>query len=117
MNFPDRTPTLPGDDTFTLMADRGITIIDQMVLDVGGTVNGDEWIIPSEAGPGPELGDVDGNDIVNIVDALQIARYDAGISPDPFYESAADVDCNSSINIVDALQVARYDAGIISSFC
>ena len=57
------------------------------------------------------------NGTVNIVDALQVARYDAGLNPDPFDQSAADADCNSSINIIDALQIARYDAGLVSEFC
>ena len=64
----------------------------------------------------PELGDVDGSGAVNIIDALQVARYDAGIIPNPFYTEAADVDCNSEINIIDALQISRYDAQLIGLF-
>ncbi len=65
---------------------------------------------------GPPLGDVNNNGMINIIDALQVARFDAGLSPSPFHESAADADCNGVINIIDALQIARYDAGLISSF-
>ncbi len=54
---------------------------------------------------------------VNIIDALQIARYDAGLNPDPFDVSAADADCDGDIGIIDALQIARYDAGLTSGFC
>ncbi len=64
----------------------------------------------------PELGDVDGNGAINIVDALQVARYDAQLSPSPFYPEVADVDCNTAIDIVDALQIARYDAGLVGQF-
>ncbi len=64
----------------------------------------------------PELGDVDGNGQINIVDALQIARYDAMLDPVPFFESVGDVNCDSTINIVDALTIARYDAQKITEF-
>ena len=66
---------------------------------------------------GPPLGDVNNNGMINIIDALQVARYDAGLSPSPFHESAGDTNCNGIINIIDALQIARYDAGLISEFC
>ncbi len=65
---------------------------------------------------GPALGDVNNNGVIDIIDALQVARYDAGLGPDPFYPEAANADCNGVINIIDALQIARYDAGLISSF-
>ena len=65
----------------------------------------------------PDLGDVNGDWYVDIIDALQVARYDAGLSPDPFHESAGDVKgCDGVINIIDALAIARYDAGLISAF-
>ena len=60
---------------------------------------------------------MDNNGQINIVDALQVARYDAGLNPSPFHLSAADViGCDGTINIVDALTIARYDAMLISSF-
>jgi len=62
-------------------------------------------------------GDANGDGTVNIVDALQIARFDAGLNPEPFYSGSADADCNGSINIIDALQIARFDAGLIFEFC
>ena len=62
-------------------------------------------------------GDVDMNGAVNIIDALTIARYDAGLSVNVFDELAADTDCDTDIDIVDALQIARYDAGIIAEVC
>ena len=68
----------------------------------------------------PALGDVNGNDLINIVDALQIARYDAGLITDVtpgFYREVADViGCDGIVNIVDALTIARYDAGLIDTF-
>ena len=48
-NFPDRTPDLPGEDTFTLMAERGLRVIDRVVIEqMGGSVDeeDDVWRIP-----------------------------------------------------------------------
>jgi hypothetical protein len=46
-NFPDRTPALEGEDTFPLMAERALSIIDRVVVEqMGGVVNGDRWVIP-----------------------------------------------------------------------
>jgi hypothetical protein len=47
--FPDHTPDREGEDTFPLMAQRGLEVIDQIVRQhLGGTVDaaGDRWIIP-----------------------------------------------------------------------
>lgn len=49
------------------------------------------------------------------MDALQVARYSAGLSLDNFYESAADVKgFDGTVDIVDALEIARYATGLIS---
>ncbi len=40
VGFPDRTPGLEGDDTFTLMAERGVHVLDRVVLEeMGGGVD------------------------------------------------------------------------------
>jgi hypothetical protein len=49
INFPDRTPDQQGDDSFQLMAERGIQIIDRVVTEeMGGQINPekDVWSIP-----------------------------------------------------------------------
>jgi hypothetical protein len=49
INFPDRTPDLPGDDSFILMADRGLQVIDRIVAEeLDGKVDAekDVWFIP-----------------------------------------------------------------------
>lgn len=47
-NFPDLTPELEGEDTFPLMAERALAIIDQVVLkQMSGKVEGDRWLIPA----------------------------------------------------------------------
>lgn len=62
------------------------------------------------------LGDVNGDGVVNINDALLIARYTAGLNPSPFNIAAADVNKDGATNINDALLIARYTAGLISGF-
>ena len=52
-NFPDRTPELTGEDTFPLMAKRGVFIIDRVVIEeLGGGVDleNDVWYIPDHGG-------------------------------------------------------------------
>ncbi len=49
VNFPDRTPNQKGDDTFELMAERGLEIIDRVVTEeMGGRVDTEKgaWSIP-----------------------------------------------------------------------
>ncbi|MBY9005438.1 MAG: cellulose 1,4-beta-cellobiosidase [Candidatus Lokiarchaeota archaeon] len=61
------------------------------------------------------LGDVNHDDVVNIVDALLVSQYDVGIDPQPFYSDQADVNEDNSINIIDALLIAQYYVGVIPS--
>jgi len=63
-----------------------------------------------------EMGDVDNNQSVNILDALVVSQYYVGLTPAVFYANAADVDGNGSINIVDALLIAQYYVGLIIEF-
>jgi len=65
-----------------------------------------------------QTGDTDGNGTMNIVDALFIARYAAGLSVGTFYPEAADVNCDGTVNIVDALFIARKAAGLgVTGWC
>jgi hypothetical protein len=65
---------------------------------------------------GANLGDVNDDGSVTIVDALLIAQYFVGLDPAGFIQANADVNCSGSIDIVDALVVAQYYVGLISSF-
>jgi hypothetical protein len=58
-------------------------------------------------------GDVNGSGTVDIVDALLIARYSAGLNPAGFVTENADVNTDGQITILDALLTARYSAGLI----
>jgi len=73
----------------------------------------------------PQMGDVNMDYKVNIVDALLISQYYVGLIPDPymdygtpipFYPEYADVDKSTRINITDALLVSQKYVGIIEEF-
>lgn len=59
-------------------------------------------------------GDVSVDNVVNIVDGQQLARYAVGLSVGdvPSVAARGDVDANASINIIDAQQIARYAVGL-----
>lgn len=61
-------------------------------------------------------GDVNADNIINIIDALMTVQYYVGMNPASFDESAADVDGNGDTNIVDALIIAMYIVDLIDVF-
>ncbi|MBN2737823.1 MAG: glycoside hydrolase family 9 protein [Spirochaetales bacterium] len=67
--------------------------------------------------PVADLGDVDHSGVVNIVDALLIAKAYVNQTVDNYDETLADVNCDGKVNIVDALLVAQYYVNIIDHFC
>ena len=60
---------------------------------------------PSECGA--ELGDVNGDLEINILDLVQIANLVLEIST-PAYECAADYNGDGQVNILDLVQIANY---------
>lgn len=72
---------------------------------------------PTPTDTGVELGDVNSDGTVDIVDALVTAQYYVGLDPANFNSDAADVNCDGSIDIVDALVIAQYYVGLVSGFC
>lgn len=66
---------------------------------------------------GTTRGDVNGDNTINIVDALLTAQYYVGLEPSVFDPGAADANCNGNVDIVDALLIAQYYVGLITEFC
>lgn len=60
-------------------------------------------------------GDVNNDGIINIVDALMVARYVVGYTGEGINTGAADVNEDNIINIIDALIIAWYSVGLITS--
>jgi hypothetical protein len=60
-------------------------------------------------------GDVNNDSVVNIVDALAIARYLVNLPPPPAIDvTLADVDKNGTVSIMDAMHIARYSVGLVT---
>jgi hypothetical protein len=114
-----------------------------VVYDPGGSPDGDYYIImdgdkeitvsywcvestlcPTDPPPSPtpttgsgsQLGDVDWDGDIDIIDALLTAQSFVGLNPPRFNEAPADVDCDGDIDIVDALLIAQYYVGMIPGF-
>ena len=63
------------------------------------------------------IGDVNGDKIVDILDAAIVQKYAAGkstLTPEQFI--AGDVNNDGSVDILDATQIQKYAAGKITEF-
>lgn len=60
---------------------------------------------------GAVLGDVNNDGKVDIIDALMVAQYSAGIIPTGFVYANADINNDGNVNIADALRIAQLSAG------
>lgn len=63
-----------------------------------------------------DYGDVNGDGIIDIVDALVTARKYVGLPVSLFIASAADVNCDQAVDIIDALLMAQYYVKLITEF-
>lgn len=70
-----------------------------------------------EASKGLQLGDVDGDKSITVVDALTVLKYNAGsIDLTAEQKKRADVDSNGKADVVDALIILKYVSGKITEF-
>ena len=70
-------------------------------------------------GGAPDIlyGDVNGDTVINILDALEVVKYAAGsTSLTEAQLEASDVDGNGLVSILDALEIVKYCAGSIEKF-
>jgi glucuronoarabinoxylan endo-1,4-beta-xylanase len=108
-------PYLNGEVDDFVVYNRAIS--DSEVADLAGTSPEETPTPTPESTPVGNLGDVNGDGNVDIVDALLIAQYYVDIDPSPFLPENGDVDCDGDIDIIDALLVAQYYVGLINEFC
>ena len=66
--------------------------------------------------PGPSnLGDVNNDGSIDIIDALLIAQFYVGLVN--IDTSNADTNCDGNVDIIDALLIAQYYVGLMNQFC
>ncbi|MBN2443242.1 MAG: glycoside hydrolase family 9 protein [Spirochaetales bacterium] len=70
---------------------------------------------PAVTDPPQNLGDVNGDGTIDIVDALLIAQYYVGLTT--IDTTNADTNCDGNVDIIDALLIAQYYVNLISQFC
>jgi lysophospholipase L1-like esterase len=63
------------------------------------------------------LGDVNGDNDVNIVDALLVAQFYVGMNPQNFNQAQADVNSDGQVTIVDGLLIAQIYVGVTTLTC
>jgi hypothetical protein len=63
-----------------------------------------------------DLGDVNNDGSVDILDALLVVQEYVGLDPLNFDPGAGDVNCDSGIDILDALLIAQYYVGLVAEF-
>ncbi len=73
---------------------------------------------PEPTSPAGLLGDVNGDGMIDIIDALRIVQYYVGIivlTPEEL--ERADANCDDTVNVLDALLVAQYYVGLRTALC
>jgi aminopeptidase YwaD len=92
------TPTWKADYFFTIVA-----------TDASGPAKSDTFAVRISVTDEPvTCGDADGNDMVNISDAVYLVAYIFSGGPAPTPVLAGDVDCNMMVNISDAVYLIAY---------
>ena len=105
---------IPIDDT-KVEDTETVTITLRQYSGVSATIT----IADNEEIPEFNLGDVNYDGEINIIDALLISQLYVGLDP-PSYTAppaAGDANCDGFVDIIDALVIAQYYVGIINQLC
>lgn len=70
-------------------------------------------LFPQATDPPPWLGDVNGNQSIDIVDALITAQYYVGLTTDPLIHENGDANWDGNVDIIDALLIAQFYVGLM----
>jgi len=105
-----------GTYTLTITSNNYIPETREISVNNGENVTVDIRLYRTGSTPSPqiELGDVNNNTNIDIIDALLVAQYYVGLNPDGFITAVADVTKDGSINIIDALRIAQCYVGLES---
>lgn len=60
-----------------------------------------------------QVGDVDANGEISIIDSVLIQQQLAGMNPGQFNEALADVDRSGSVGIIDSVLISQFIAGLV----
>jgi len=104
---------------FFTVSDTGLASIDEtdLVPDISLNFLSSEWedIVPiflrSEFYIGPQdvlPGDIDANDVINLSDAISLARYILMEGPLPMFSGSADVNTDCNIDLSDVILIALW---------
>ncbi len=109
-------PIFGGTYTLTASADGYASQTARVTVANGNFVTADIKLYKNGVTPPPatSLGDVNGNNAIDIVDALLVAQYYVGLSPANFNAGNADVNRDGKIDIIDGLRIAQCYVGLVS---
>ena len=111
--------------TFEFMTQAGLLIDSVTLDDTGNIATATPTPTPSPT-PLSAAGDVNCDGVVNVVDAMIVLQYDAGlrspssactVNADEIYLPSCDVMVNGICDSVDALLILQCDAGISNILC
>jgi hypothetical protein len=66
---------------------------------------------------GGNRGDVNNDNVIDIIDALLVAQYYVGLNPQNFDVTKGDTNCDTSVDIIDGLLISQYYVGLLTYFC